>query len=37
MSNRLNRLIKSYANHISLAWMKGLANEQRVLFAVYHK
>jgi hypothetical protein len=37
MSNRLNRLIKSYANHISLPWMKGLANEQRVLFAVYHK
>jgi hypothetical protein len=37
MTNRLNRLIKSYANHISLPWMKGLANEQRVLFAVYHK
>lgn len=37
MSNRLNRLIKSYSNHISLPWMKGLANEQRVLFAVYHK
>ncbi|MGO2202886.1 BREX protein BrxB domain-containing protein [Pseudomonas helleri] len=37
MSNRLNRLIKSYASHISLPWMKGLANEQRVLFAVYHK
>lgn len=37
MSNRLNRLIKSYASYISLPWMKGLANEQRVLFAVYHK
>ncbi|MGD9659782.1 MAG: BREX protein BrxB domain-containing protein [Porticoccaceae bacterium] len=37
MSNRLNRLIQSYTNHISLPWMKGLANEQRVLFAVYHK
>ena len=37
MSNRLNRLIKSYASHISLPWMKGLADEQRVLFAVYHK
>ncbi len=37
MSNRLNRLIKNYTNYISLPWMKGLANEQRVLFAVYHK
>lgn len=37
MSNRLNRLIKSYANFISIPWMKGLADEQRVLFAVYHK
>ena len=37
MSNRLNRLIKSYASYISIPWMKGLANEQRVLFAVYHK
>ena len=37
MSNRLDRLIKSYTNHISLPWMKGLANEERVLFAVYHK
>lgn len=37
MSNRLNRLIKSYANYIGLPWMKGLADEQRVLFAVYHK
>lgn len=37
MSNRLNRLIKSYAGFISIPWMKGLADEQRVLFAVYHK
>lgn len=37
MSNRLSRLIKSYANFISIPWMKGLADEQRVLFAVYHK
>lgn len=37
MSNRLNRLIKSYASFISIPWMKGLADEQRVLFAVYHK
>ncbi len=37
MSNRLNRLIKSYTNYISIPWMRGLANEQRVLFAVYHK
>ncbi|MBE0507395.1 MAG: DUF1788 domain-containing protein [Marinospirillum sp.] len=37
MSNRLNRLIKSYANYISIPWMPGLADEQRVLFAVYHK
>ena len=37
MSNRLNRLLKSYSNHISLPWITGLANEQRVLFAVYHK
>lgn len=37
MSNRLNRLIKSYASYISIPWMKGLADEQRVLFAVYHK
>ncbi|QSR33844.1 DUF1788 domain-containing protein [Marinobacterium iners] len=37
MSNRLNRLIKSYAGFINIPWMKGLADEQRVLFAVYHK
>lgn len=37
MSSRLNRLIKSYSNYISIPWMKGLADEQRVLFAVYHK
>ncbi len=37
MSNRLERLIKSYAGFISIPWTKGLANEQRVLFAVYHK
>lgn len=37
MSNRLSRLIKSYSNFISIPWMKGLADEQRVLFAVYHK
>lgn len=37
MSNRLNRLLTSYSNHISLPWISGLANEQRVLFAVYHK
>lgn len=37
MSNRLSRLIQSYTNFISIPWMKGLADEQRVLFAVYHK
>lgn len=37
MSNRLERLVKSYANFISIPWTQGLANEQRVLFAVYHK
>lgn len=37
MSNRLNRLITSYTNYIGIPWMKGLADEQRVLFAVYHK
>jgi hypothetical protein len=37
VSNRLNRLISSFSNHISLPWVKGLANEERVLFAVYHK
>lgn len=37
MSNRLNRLIQSYSSFISIPWMKGLADEQRVLFAVYHK
>lgn len=37
MSNRLNRLISSYTKYISIPWMKGLADEQRVLFAVYHK
>lgn len=37
MSNRLNRLLKSYSSFISIPWMKGLADEQRVLFAVYHK
>ena len=37
MSNRLNRLIRSYSSFISIPWMRGLADEQRVLFAVYHK
>lgn len=37
MSNRLNRLIKSYSSFVSIPWMKRLADEQRVLFAVYHK
>lgn len=37
MSNRLNRLLNSYSNFISIPWMQGLADEQRVLFAVYHK
>lgn len=37
MSNRLNRLISSFASHITLPWVNGLANEERVLFAVYHK
>lgn len=37
MSNRLNRLLKSYSSFISIPWMKGLADEQRVLFAVYHR
>lgn len=37
MSNRLTRLIKSYTNFIAIPWMPGLADEQRVLFAVYRK
>ena len=37
MSNRLSRLIQSYTNFISIPWMTGLADEQRVLFAVSHK
>lgn len=37
MSNRLNRLLTSYSNFIGIPWMPGLADEQRVLFAVYHK
>ncbi|QWZ55592.1 MULTISPECIES: BREX protein BrxB domain-containing protein [Gammaproteobacteria] len=37
MSNRLNRLIKSFSGYISIPWIAGLADEQRVLFAVYHK
>lgn len=37
MANRLNRLLRSYTNFIGIPWMKGLADEQRVLFAVYHK
>lgn len=37
MSNRLNRLISSYASYIRIPWVTGLADEQRVLFAVYHK
>jgi hypothetical protein len=37
MSNRLDRLIDSFSNYISIPWTKGLADEQRVLFAVYHK
>ncbi len=37
MSNRLSRLLTSYSNFISIPWMGGLADEQRVIFAVYHK
>lgn len=37
MSSRLNKLIKNYARHIGLPWQAGLADEQRVLFAIYHK
>jgi len=37
MSNRLSRLLTSYSNFISIPWMAGLADEQRVIFAVYHK
>lgn len=37
MSNRLNRLIKSYTNYMSIPWVKDLADEQRLLFAIYHK
>lgn len=37
MSNRLSRLLNSYSNFINIPWMSGLADEQRVLFAVYHK
>lgn len=37
MSNRLNRLLRSYTNFVSIPWKKDLADEERVLFAVYHK
>lgn len=37
MSNRLDKLISNYTSHISIPWQHGLANAQRVLFAVYHK
>lgn len=37
MSNRLTRLITSYTNFIAIPWIHGLADEQRVLFAVYRK
>lgn len=37
MSNRLDRLVQSYSGFINIPWTSGLANEQRVLFAVYHK
>lgn len=37
MSNRLDKLISNYTSHISIPWQHGLASEQRVLFAVYHK
>src|SRR5690554_489896 len=37
MSNRIDRLIGSYTRQLGIPWMSGLADEQRVLFAVYHK
>jgi hypothetical protein len=37
MSSRLNKLVRNYAHHIGLPWQAGLADEQRVLFAVYNK
>ncbi len=37
MGSRLDRLVESFSNYIELPWTRGLANEQRVLFAVYHK
>src|SRR5690554_8216904 len=37
MSNRIDRLIGSYTRQLGIPRTKGLADEQRVLFAVYHK
>jgi len=37
MSNRLNRLLHNYQNHISVPWQAGLAGVQKVIFAVYDK
>lgn len=37
MSNRINRLVQSYGRQISIPWVKNLADEQRVMFAVYHR
>ena len=37
MSNRISRLLSSYSGFIGIPWMKDLSDEQRVLFAVYHK
>lgn len=35
--NRLDRILKSYADHISVPWNSGRSGAERVLFAVYDK
>lgn len=37
MSNRLSRLLASYSKFIAIPWKAELSDEERVLFAVYHK
>lgn len=37
MSSRLNKLLSSYRQHLTVPWQAGLAAIQRVIFAVYDK
>ncbi|GGW57081.1 BREX protein BrxB domain-containing protein [Alishewanella tabrizica] len=37
MTDRLSKLLQSYASHISIPWSQVISAEERAIFVVYHK